>query len=520
MGRQRRLLIATFAGLVAGALIVTSGRLELAMSILIPLASLGGALALVVLLGPARGGSVALILMATLSRYTAELGGASLKPEHIAVPVVAIALVPGVRRLAGNLNLIDWLLLAWLCWSVVGGLLNAPDRADSTRLWLMLLLVAFPYFVIVTTTRTAGRLNALVLAWVVIGSAAGLFGIVSHFMYAWDVNLGIQINPVTFDPTVAGTFRESNLFGSAMAMLSLTAGALLLLGYRYRLLCGMAALVGFLALQVSFTRTAWIAFVVAGLLLAGGLIYLSSRGSFRFAPEGVRAVGGVVAVALVGTLLVWMPLGDAEVRAQREGEAAANATEQAGRSATATADLERESTQALILSGTPANGVVPTPAAVNPDIVGRVGSISDVSDSSLRIRLEFAEQGLRDWRDHPLVGSGIGSFGQRYTTTSYDRAWLSNIFVRVLHDGGIVGLLLFLSPLLMLAVSLLKLAGRVTGDLDRLALALGVAIAGMFVAFQATEGFQLAWYWAALGLFAAALRLAHARRARLEQADG
>jgi O-antigen ligase len=167
------------------------------------------------------------------------------------------------------------------------------------------------------------------------------------------------------------------------------------------------------------------------------------------------------------------------------------------------------------VEGTPTDVAVFTPSPDDPDIVARIGSISDTTDSSLRIRLEFAEQGLRDWRDHPIVGSGIGSFGQRYTTTSRDRAWLSNIFVRALHDGGIIGLALFVAPLALLAAQSLPLLRGLSGDLDRLALSFGIATVGMFVAFQATEGFQLAWYWAVLGLYAAALRLAAERRNRL-----
>ncbi len=167
-----------------------------------------------------------------------------------------------------------------------------------------------------------------------------------------------------------------------------------------------------------------------------------------------------------------------------------------------------------LIAGTPTVFTVPTPSPENPDIVGRVGSITDTSDSSLKIRIEFAQQALGDWRDHPIIGLGIGSFGQTYTTTSFDRAWLSNTFVRTLHDGGIVGLGLFLAPLALLVLAGLRLTDQISGDLDRLALALGVAVAGMFVAFQATEGFQLAWYWIVLGLYAAAVRLAHERRER------
>ncbi len=515
MGARQRLLSAALTAFIAGAMIVVSGRLELAPELIVPLATIAGTGALIVTLGPARGGLIALLLMSSLNRYTAEIAGVSLKPEHIAVPLVALALLPRLPALVRQLRLVDLLLLAWLAWSVVGGLLNAPDPADSTKLWAMLLLVACPYFIATTTVRTAGRLFTIVDAWMLIGLAVGLFGIATHLLYAWDINLGVQINPVTADPTIPSTFRESNLFGSAMMMLALTAIGMLALGYRRQRLALVMAVVGFVGLQVSFTRTAWGAFVVGLLVLAALLVVLSVRGAYRVTPEQLRPAGIAAGCALLLTAVVWLPVGDASIRADRADTVAANATREARVEATMTAGSSAvTATLPPLLEGTPTAFAVPTPSPENPDIVGRVGSIADTSDSSLRIRLEFAKQALRDWRAHPVVGLGIGSFGQTYTTTSFDRAWLSNTFVRTLHDSGLVGLGLFLAPLALLAISGLRLTDRLTGDLDRLALALGVAVVGMFVAFQATEGFQLAWYWAVLGLYAAAVRLAHERRGR------
>jgi O-antigen ligase len=516
MGGLPRSLSATAIGLLAGALIIASGRLDLAAPVLIPLVTLLGTLALIALLGPTRGGVLALILMATVNRYPAELAGVSLKPEHIAAPVVALALLPHYRALFRNLRAPDWLLLGWLGWGVIGGLVNAPDPADSTRLWAQLLLVSFAYFAIVATTRTPGRLWTHVNGLMLAGIAAGLFGIASHVLYAWDVNIGIQINPVTADPTIPSTFRESNLFGSAMMMLTLIGISLVALGYRLKWLVGAAIVVGFLGLQLSFTRTAWGAFVIGLVLLAALMAILSARGALRRLPMPLRPVGGLVALCIAGTMLIWGPLGDDDIRAQRDQSVVENATREAGFWTTATAVAgDMRPTLPPLLEGSPTAFSVPTPPSENPDIVARIGSISDTTDSSLRIRLEFARQALRDWRDNPIVGRGIGSFGQRYTTTSLDRAWLSNIFVRALHDGGIVGLGLFVASLALLAAQGLRLLRGPVSDLDRLALSLGIATGGMFVAFQATEGFQLAWYWAVLGLYAAAVRLAGERRGRL-----
>lgn len=516
MGRRRAIIVLSAAiALLAGGLVMLAGRLEWFDALIIPLASAVGTLALIALLGPARGGVVALILLATVHRYPAEIAGASVKPEHVAAPIVALALAPRILVLVRRLSAVDWLFLGWLAWSIVGGVLYAADPANSTRLWAMLLLVAFPYFVIVTTVTTPGRMRFVFDAWLLIGIAAGIFGILTHLLYAWDVNLGIQINPVTADPTVPSTFREANLFGSAMMVLALVGIALIVFGARPRPLTLTAIVVSILGLQVSFTRTAWIAFVAGLLLLAAFRAYQSLRQAPAPVARSLRPVGAVVAGVTFGTLLLWIPIGDTDAAAERDQARAtmdARATEYATTQPAEDEDDDSSTGMPLLRQGTPTEGVLPTVTPENPDIVGRIGSIGDAGDSSVRIRVEFARQALSDWQDFPITGSGVGSFGQRYTTSSFDRAWLSNVFVRVLHDSGIIGLALFLAPLAILAWQTLRLVPAVATPVNRLAVAFGVAIAAMFVAFQATEGFQIAWYWIALGLFAAAVRLATDRQ--------
>jgi O-antigen ligase len=472
-------------------------------------ATLAGLFALVSLLGRERGTVVGLLAAAALNRYTAEVG-VSLKPEHLAALAVAGLFLPEARRLARRIDLVSGLLLAWYGWSLIGGLLNAPDPADSTRLWVMLGLVSFPFYLFVTALDSQARLRFAVDSWLMIGVAVGIFGLLSHLLFGWGIDLGIQVNPVTLDPTIPSTFREANLFGSAMMLLGLTGLGLIVFGAPTGRLVWLAAVVGVLGVQVSFTRTAWLAFLI-GLVLLVVLKALSLR-SQPASPVAWRSAATVTAAVVLGTLVIWAPIGDPDISQARDETAAEQATRAAEWEATKTAAVTASATvetMPVLAEGTPTPWVVPTPEPRNPDVVGRVRSIGDGSDSSIRIRIEFAKQALRDWRDHPLAGQGIGSFGQKYTTTSFDRAWLSNVQVRLLHDGGIVGLLLFVLPIALLAWRALSIVwnGVTTGP-AQLTAALGVAVATMFVAFQATEGLQIAWYWCSLGLFAAAVRLA------------
>jgi hypothetical protein len=263
---------------------------------------------------------------------------------------------------------------------------------------------------------------------------------------------------------------------------------------------------------VSFTRTAWIAFagglfaVVVLRVIYALRVPTGGEGSRGMVPA--RAFGTFVAAVMLGTALLWAPAGAGSDASDGEPETQAGSPP-ASSTATPLATLEP-----LRAQGT-SYAVVPTPSAGAADIGSRVSSIGNTDDLSIRLRVEYAKQAIRDWRAHPIVGLGIGSFGQRYINPSNEPAWLSNVFVRVLHDSGLVGLALFAGALLVLAWRVLALLRRPRdNDAERVALALAVATVAVFAAFQLTEGLQIAWYWFSLGLFAAALRLAGQPRAQ------
>jgi hypothetical protein len=381
----------------------------------------------------------------------------------------------------------------------------------------MLLLAAFPYFAVTTVVRRVNGLHAAATTWLATGIAAGAYGIGTHVAFRAGYDLGIQVNPHTLDATATGTFHEANLFGSAMLVIGLTGIGLLALGTRPRRLYWLAALTGLLGVQVSLTRTAWIAFM-AGLLLLGAVVVVRHWRLSQPAPIGaaLHPLGTLAVATLVGTALLWVG-NDANdpVTVPTVGTVVGSTSATTASSSTPAPSAAPAPTLDPIVAGTPGSGAVPIPTPVVPDVGRRVSSIADVDDPSIRVRMAVIRRALRDWREHPVAGTGVGSFGQQYVTTSQTRAWISNMPVRVLHDSGIVGLTLFGAALLALAWRSVPLALRPRGgDTEALALALTVAIGSMFIAFLATEGLQLAWYWLSFGLFAAATRLAGDQMAR------
>jgi O-antigen ligase len=87
-------------------------------------------------------------------------------------------------------------------------------------------------------------------------------------------------------------------------------------------------------------------------------------------------------------------------------------------------------------------------------------------DNSLGLRLAFAQESLQVIKTHPLLGMGVGSFRQVYTTTFHNPVEVNdphNAYIAVTFELGLVGLVLYV---LWLAV-LWKTIGRAPLELKR-----------------------------------------------------
>ncbi len=74
-------------------------------------------------------------------------------------------------------------------------------------------------------------------------------------------------------------------------------------------------------------------------------------------------------------------------------------------------------------------------------------------------RAAFFRDGIKVFRDHPLLGAGLGSFESLiygYQSFHYDTKYVHNHYIQVLLDAGIVGFLLYLSLLVLTLVLLLR----------------------------------------------------------------
>ena len=67
-------------------------------------------------------------------------------------------------------------------------------------------------------------------------------------------------------------------------------------------------------------------------------------------------------------------------------------------------------------------------------------------DPTILHRLKYLALAVEDIREHPIIGQGSSSFQLLYEDQDdigAAPAWLGNLFIRVMHDTGIIGTIAF-----------------------------------------------------------------------------
>jgi O-antigen ligase len=129
-----------------------------------------------------------------------------------------------------------------------------------------------------------------------------------------------------------------------------------------------------------------------------------------------------------------------------------------------------------------------------------------LDDNTVSERLDTYIKAQEGIADHPWIGNGTGSFGQRYYYQSVaEPAWVGNLELHLLYDTGLWGTLAFFGCLACVAAQTWR-AYRRNADPEWRALLLALTAGGvvLFMAYQATEATWLALTWTHLGLLRAA----------------
>jgi O-antigen ligase len=130
--------------------------------------------------------------------------------------------------------------------------------------------------------------------------------------------------------------------------------------------------------------------------------------------------------------------------------------------------------------------------AVDPNTLTRIVQVSSAFEEVLK---------------HPMLGGGTSSFQLAFDWQALgeeweDQGWIGNTEMRVLHDTGIVGLVIFVTFL----VSLFRRSRKALKlESNPVLVALLASALVYCISFQATEGTLLAFPWVHLGLIGCAI---------------
>ena len=390
-----------------------------------------------------------LFVAVAVPRVSLKILGLNMKVEHAVAGLIAMGVLIGFKTSIQKLRLVDYLLISFLFVTLFSSAFCSPEPATTLKNAVIFSLAVLCYWLPGALIRDADGWRRAMLLFLAVGTAEALFGILcfgAHRMLG--TTLGITYySYLDALPAVHGSQWEPNIFGSYVSAFTAIFLFLYLQNKETRgwylggmIITGLAAL-------LSLARASWIGFVVAALI---ALFWRSgSRSSFS------RTLMAVLIFACIG--------GFAFISASRIGSI-----------------RERVGTLA-------------------PDEV--------LDDPTLVHRLLYINFAMQDIAAHPWLGTGSDSFGLLWnweTEEGTEPAWVGNIFVRIWHDSGLIGLALFLGFVGALGLEAWKYfkAQRDT-PIGRLIGALLVGSVVLVVAFQATEASTLAWSWVYLGLLGA-----------------
>ncbi len=422
----------------------------------VPYVSGGLAAALVVGVRWPYGALLGLGIAASMPRWFMTIGAWNAKPEHMVAAGFGgfLLLRICVRHHTWRvLQKLEWLLLAFLAMNYFSSFFTSPDRGLSLRWALLQTLAVSPFFLIGQTVWTAKQIDRAFGIWLSVGALEALFGIVcflSYLLFGTRFGMGFFSN-LDFVPAVRGSQWEPNIFGSYCACFAVMFVFCFFARERKKGWYLLGFFVTAVGALLSLARQAWACLIIVIPLV---LFYHLRHKRIRW-----RQLVPAVSVILLSLLFAVSVMKDL-----------------------------RERLESLAVSQV-------------------------MQDPTLIRRARVVVLAIEDIKQHPIVGSGSNSFVllNQSSEEEYEggEAWLGNFFLRVMHDTGIIGVVV----LGWLFVSLGRRAWRILSVRKSTNAAVGALSAAaivMFLAYQLTDASTLEFTWINFGLLAAAVRAAEA----------
>jgi O-antigen ligase len=395
------------------------------------------------------GALAALFAAAAVPRISLKLFGLNMKVEHAIAALIAVCFLIFFRIRLLKLITADYFLIGFLWITVCSSAAFSPQPGTTLKNAAIFILAVLPYWLLRELVHDNETLHKAVYYFLIVGALEAAYGIFCFSSYAlFDSKFGITHYSYLADlAAVHGSQWEPNIFGSYVSCFAAMFLFLYLQGGSARRWHLAGLVIAGIAALLSLARASWIGFAVGA--ATGVLLRADVRRFIRRFLVPALAATCVVALAAVLALRI---------------------------------DPVRERASSL-----------------SPETL--------LEDPTLVHRMIFIDLALNDIASHPWFGMGSNSFGVLWdweTDEGTEPAWVGNIFVRIWHDSGLVGLALFLGFVATLIAQSWKLFKKQrSNELGILATALLVGLIVLVLAFQATEASTLACTWVHLGLLRA-----------------
>ena len=395
----------------------------------------------------AAGAVIAVIIASTAPRLFVEIGGLKARPEHFVCGILCISIFYVWKKRRRPVRWIwpDYLLIAYAAMNIFSSLFQSIEPRQTIKWALQQVLIILTYFLLRVLIQDRKDLRKAFMAMLVVGAVAVTYGIICFYSnLLFHTEFGMTIAQYGDLSAPYGVQYEANLLGSTSGALSVMMLVMYLYDHRRRFVVGFG--VALAGMAISLSRGA----------LGATLIGLGVVAIFSLRKKLLnRLILANVAKATVCASIVVLP-------------------------AVVPQYAERFNTMNI---GEP---------AVDPNTLTRIVQVSSAFEEVLK---------------HPMLGGGTSSFQLAFDWQALgeeweDQGWIGNTEMRVLHDTGIVGLVIFVAFL----VSLYRRSKKVLKlEPNPMLIALLASALVYCISFQATEGTLLAFPWVHLGLIGCAI---------------
>jgi O-antigen ligase len=418
----------------------------LLLSVFVPPAYVFGVMALIfgvvsVLVRWPYGALLAMVIASLMPRITISLGGWNVRPEHYVVGLVSVVLC--VRWLKGERSQIRW---------------NGADK-------LLIAYVAWSYI----TSALMSPDPKMTLRWALLNNLVILpYWLVRYLVsdertLRWMFRVFVLVG-ITESAYAVMSFVSQRLFGTSFGVEVGQYGAF---GGTYgtqveaNLLGSYAGCLAIIFLVLYFSSDRKPRWLFGGIVLATAALIVS------------LARAALISFGFVSIVLLFLGVRRGFVRARN----------------------------------------LPIAESGGKNFAERFTNLSEqgIEDETTMGRIMSLSAAIQDISQHPLFGTGAGSFAltlddERVLSILGEfRPWIGNPVIRILHDTGVLGLVLFG----LVAVSIAKQAKHAIAygacRTEIIALLAGCLVYA--IAFMSADGTILTFFWVHLGILASAVVL-------------